>query len=43
MIKLREKIKENAKNTPYSEFFAKELKEFENVHQYAKSLEKYIK
>ena len=40
---LREKIKEKAKNIPYSEFFMEELKEFENVHQYAKSLEKYIK
>ena len=31
------------KNIPYSEFFEKELTNYENIEEYAKSLGKYIK
>ena len=40
---LRDRIKTQAQETSYSEFFSKELENFETVHQYAKSLERYIK
>lgn len=40
---LRDRIKTQVKDVSYSEFFSKELENFETIHQYAKSLERYIK
>lgn len=40
---LKRKIKELHKSEPYSNFFERELRNYEYVHDYAKSLEKYIK